>query len=113
MIYLQESASAQTVKFVGRSLETGSATVVFTDEQQNSTITDTVTLQTDRYYTFFSQAIPELKEDRFYMMTVTHNTVELFKGKVFVTNQTPSEYSITNGLFEERNTTNEFILLDG
>lgn len=111
MIYLQESASAQTVTFIGRSLQTGTATVVFTDELLNSTTTDTVTLFTDRYFTYFIQAIPELKEDRNYMMVVTHNSVEIFNGKIFVTNQTPIDYSINNGAYTERSTTNDFIVL--
>lgn len=111
MTYLQESASAQEVKFIARSLQTGAATVVFTDELLNTAITDSVTLSTDRYYTLFSQAIPELKEEHSYMMVVTHNSVDIFKGKVFVTNQTPLDYSINDGMYTERSTTNDFIII--
>lgn len=112
MIYLQDTDNPQEVKFIARSLETGSATVTFTDEQQNTTITDTVTLQTDRYYTCFSQAIPELKDDRFYMMVVTYSGSEIYRSKVFVTNQTVASYSINDGKYEERETTNAYKLLD-
>jgi len=112
MIILQESASSQTVKFLARSLSTGAATVVFTDEGENTTITDSVTLFTDRHYTYFDKAIPELQENRYYMFTVTVSGTEIFFGKIFVTNQTVSEYSINNGVYTERSTTNEFTFAD-
>ena len=108
MIYLQETASAQTVKFLARSLSTGTATSVFLDETEGTTTTDTVSLLSDRYYTYFSQAIPELQEDRHYILTVTASSIEIFRGKVFVTNQTVIDYSINNGVYTERSTTNEF-----
>jgi len=109
MIYLQETANSQNVKFIARSLQVGTATSVFTDETENTSTTDTVTLVTDRYYTYFDQAIPELQEERDYMLTVTHNSVEIFKSKVFVTNQTLADYSVNNNFFTERVTTNTFI----
>ncbi len=110
MIILIDSDSSQNVKFLARSLSTGSATSVFHDEGEDKDVaTDSVTLFTDRYYTFFDQAIPELKEDRHYMLTVTASSVEIFKGKVFVTNQTVADYSINNGVFTSKTTTNEFL----
>ena len=112
MIILTETASSQTVKFLARSLSTGTATSTFLDEGEGTSTTDSVTLFTDRYYTFFDQAIPELQEDRHYMLTVTASSVEIFRGKVFVTNQTIADYSINNGVYTERSTTNEFTFAD-
>lgn len=109
MIILLDSDNSQNVKFHARSLSTGSATSVFVDETENTSTTDSVTLFTDRFYTYFDQAIPELQEDRHYMLTVTASGVEIFKGKVFVTNQTIEDYSINDTEFNERSTTNEYI----
>ncbi len=110
MIILQDTDSSQNIKFLARSLSTGTATSVFHDEGEDKDVaTDTVTLFTDRYYTFFDKDIPELLEGRHYMLTVTASSVEIYKGKVFITNQTVSDFSINNGVFTERSTTNEFL----
>ena len=110
MIILIEDAGAQTVKFIARSLETGAATAVFTDEQENTDYSYSVTLQTDRYYTYFSKALPDLVDDRHYMLSVTYGATEIFRGKVFCTDQTPASYTINNSQFTQRTTTNEYIL---
>ena len=112
MLILLDQDTLQTVKFNARKINNamvvGTATTVFTDEQENTTTTDTVALVTDRYYTKFSQAIPELEEDRHYMLTVTASSTEIFKGKVFVTNQTVSSYSINNTEYTERDVGDEY-----
>ena len=110
LIYLQETANSQNIKFLARSLSTGSATTVFHDEGEDKDVaTPSVTLFSDRYYTFFDVAIPELKEDRHYTLIITASSVDIHRAKVFVTNQTVADYSINNGEYLERSTTNEFL----
>jgi hypothetical protein len=110
MIYLQESASAQTVKFIARSLETGSASISVYDEQKKVSTAYAVTLQTDRYYTFFSLAIPVLKENRFYTISVSYSDSEIFRGKIFVTNQTVEDYSVNDMSYTSRSSATTYKL---
>ena len=111
MILLQETASEQDVKFIGRELYSGSGYVHITDELLNTTTEyNSVTFFIDRHYTTFSLAMPVLKEDRKFVIVAGYGATELYRGNIFVTNQ--SNYSINNGLFTERSTTNQFIVLD-
>lgn len=109
---LQESGSNQTVKFIGRSLFTGSGSVVFTDETTNETHTYTPTMITDRHYTYFEETMGDLVEDHNYLMVVSGGGNELYRTNVFVTNQSIDSYSINNGAYTERSSTNEFVVLD-
>ena len=111
MIKLQESASAQTVKFISRSLVTGAGKVYFIDEETKTRYEYDVTYVTDVNHTTFSKAMPDLKEDKNYLFIAEQTDVELYRGNVFVTNL--SDYSINNGAFEERETVNDFIVYEG
>ena len=107
MIILTTSTSAQEVKFIASTDQTGSAGIELLDETTGVCDKATVTLYLDRYYTYFSNAFTSLKEGRNYLLTVKVNTVEIFRGKIFVTDQ--SDYSIHNGDYTERSTINEYL----
>ena len=110
MILLQETGSAQLVQFIGRSEATGAAKAYFTNEETNTTYTYDVTLSTSTNYTQFTEVLGDLLEDKNYFLIVEQSNTELYRGNVFVTNQ--SGYSINNGEFLERTTTNDFLVYE-
>jgi hypothetical protein len=92
MIVLQESASAQNLDFIPRSF----------------TNVDTIT--ENLYYNRLN-AIFDVKQDNFYMVTVKSGSNVIFKDKVFCTNQAITDFTINDSQYTEQETTNEFIFL--
>lgn len=110
---LQQSDSAQTVKFIPRDKTCIDGNVYFVDNQTNVTYSYPVTLMCDRYYSYFTKVLADLKEEHLYTMIVTSGNVdadEIYRTQVFVTNQ--SEYSINNSQFIERTTNNDYLVVE-
>lgn len=113
MIVLQEVATAQTVSFIAREEYEGAGVAYFTDETTQEVFTYVVSFLMDRYYTYFTRILGDLKQDHEYSFLVTKTgaeEIEIFRGKVFCTNQI--DYSINNGAFIERTSTNDFIIYE-
>lgn len=110
MIILQNTDSNQTVTFIGRELYAGAGYANFTDEQSNETHQYVVTLATsaDGYHTEFTRAMTDLLDDRRYRVEIGYSSTEIFRGLARITNQTVAGYSINNGIYTERETTNEY-----
>ena len=112
---LKETTSPQEVKFIPRKFSPLDVKITLRDEQLNTSTSFLTTLSVDRYYAYF-EAILDLKEDRHYVMEITEDvdnpTFEQFYyiAKVFCTNQT--DYSINDGQYTPRETTNDYIVLD-
>lgn len=111
MKVLKESGVSQNVKFIARELYVGVGTAVFTNEETDVSYSYTITTATDRIYTYFDKILGDLKENHNYYLTVSYGVdTELYRGKVFVTNQT--DYDFNNGEYLENETTNEYLTAD-
>jgi hypothetical protein len=110
MLIVSDSDSAQEVKFIPRSLTEGVATAYFIDKTSKTSYSYSVTLFKDRYYLYFSEAMADLVEGHTYEFYVKSGSDELYRGFALCTNQ--SNYSINNGEFTQRSTTNDYIILE-
>lgn len=113
MIVLQESASAQNLDFIPRSFTSGNTyNVTIVNEQTNTEVyNQDVTSITENLYYNRLNAIFDVKQDNFYMVTVKSGSVVVFKDKVFCTNQTISDFTVNDSQYTEQDTTNEFIFI--
>lgn len=113
MIVLQESASAQNLDFIPRSFTSGNTyNVTIVNEQTNTEIynQDVDTITENLYYNRLN-AIFNVKQDNFYMVTVKSGSDVIFKDKIFCTNQTISDFTVNDSQYTEQETTNEFIFI--
>ena len=113
MIVLQESASAQNLDFIPRQFTSGDTyNVTIINEQTNTEVyNENVTSITENLYYNRLNAIFDVKQDNFYMITVKSGSNVIFKDKIFCTNQTISDYTVNNSQYIEQDTTNEFIFI--
>jgi len=112
MIILQESGSSQTINFIPREYTQGTTyTVKIVNESTNAEVyNQDVTTFTENLYYFQHSDTFSLKEDTFYMLTITSSKV-VFKDKIFCTNQTVTDYSVNEAEYTPHTTQNEFIFL--
>lgn len=112
MIILQESASSQTINFIPREYTQGTTyTVKIVNEATNAQVyNQDVTTFTENLYYFQHSDTFSLKEDTYYMLTITSSEV-VFNDKIFCTNQTVSSYSVNEAEYTPHTTQNEFIFL--
>ena len=113
MIVLQESASAQNLDFIPRSFTSGNTyNVTIVNEQTNTEVynQDVDTITENLYYNRLN-AIFDVKQDNFYMVTVKSGIDVVFKDKVFCTNQAITDFTVNDSQYTEQETTNEFIFL--
>lgn len=110
MTILQDTDTPQTVKFIPRVLNTGTGFATFTDKTTKEVFTYAVTLTIDRYYNEFTHALTDLVEGHTYTLSFGKDADETFRGFALCTNQ--SEYSVHDGEYTERTTTNDYIILD-
>lgn len=108
MIILLQSASSQTFKFIPRVLAADS--MVITDEGTNTGVTIAITPSVDRYYLSVSEVLT-LVEGRSYTLSVLNGLEEVYRDKIFCTNQVVSDYSISDGTYVENATDNEYVII--
>ena len=113
MIVLQESASAQNLDFIPRSFTSGNTyNVTIVNEQTNTEVyNQDVTSITENLYYNRLNAIFNVKQDNFYMVTVKAGSDVVFKDKIFCTNQTISDFTVNDSQYTQQNTINEFIFI--
>ncbi len=113
MIVLQESASAQNLDFIPRSFTSGNTyNVTIVNEQTNTEVyNQDVTSITENLYYNRLNAIFNVKQDNFYMVTVKAGSDVVFKDKIFCTNQTISDFTVNDSQYTQQDTTNEFIFI--
>lgn len=113
MIVLQESASAQNLDFIPRSFTSGNTyNVTIVNEQTNTEIyNQSVTSITENLYYNRLNAIFNVKQDNFYIVTVKSGSNVIFKDKIFCTNQTITDFTVNDSQYTEQDTTNEFIFI--
>jgi len=112
MIILQESGSSQTINFIPREYTSGTTyTVKIVNESTNAEVyNENVTSFTENLYYKQHSDTFSLKEDTFYLLTITSSEV-VFKDKIFCTNQTVTDYSVNEAEYTPHTTDNEFIFL--
>lgn len=117
MIILQETAAAQTLRVIPREYTTTTTyTVDITSDSENKNIyslayTNQFTL--DRYWYNISAAMPNLEQDNFYTLRITDAAAaEVFRGRIFCTNQTISDYSVNAAQYTTTTSTNEFLFYE-
>ena len=112
MIILQESGSSQTINFIPREYTQGTTyTVKIVNESSNAEVYNSnVTSFTENLYYHQHSDTFSLKEDTFYLLTITSSEI-VFKDKIFCTNQTVSSYSVNDAEYTPHTTENEFIFL--
>ncbi len=107
MIILTTGTNAQELKFIPRDYAADS--IVLTDEQANTSSTISATFTKDGYYLKADISFT-LVEDRFYTFNALNGTKTVYKGRIFCTDQTVSDYSINKNVYTEHESTNEYIV---
>ena len=107
MIILTTSTNAQELKFIPRQYVADS--IVLTDEQANTSSTIDATFTKDGYYLKADISFA-LVEDRFYTFNALNGSKTVYKGRIFCTDQTVSDYSINKNVYTENESTNEYIV---
>ena len=69
-----------------------------------------ITATQDGIYLSFDTVVT-LKEGQFYTLTVLDDTREVYRGRIFCTNQTVSEYTINKDTYKEVKTNNDFVTI--
>jgi len=107
MIILTTGTNAQELKFIPREYVADS--IVLTDEQANTSSTISATFTKDGYYLKADISFT-LVEDRFYTFNALNGSKTVYKGRIFCTDQTVSDYSINKNVYTENESTNEYIV---
>ena len=116
MIILREVNTSQTIKVIPREYTTTTtyAVNIISDSQNKNVYTENFTNQftLDRYWYQFTSTFPNLEQDNFYTLRITSPSQEVFRGRIFCTNQTISEYSVNSGEYTTTSSTNEFVFYE-
>ena len=105
----------RNINFIPSETISGSKTysIVIKNEGQNKTImSDTTATFTELAYYYQYSTTQALDENTYYTITITNSTdnVVIFKDKMYCSNQTLSDYEISNGVYIEQSTgDNEFV----
>tara|TARA_R100000808_G_scaffold12542_2_gene31222 strand:- start:929 stop:1294 length:366 start_codon:yes stop_codon:yes gene_type:complete len=121
MIVLQETTSSQTIKFIPRKFTSGNTcTVKIVSESTGTEVysASTTSITENLYYNQYSSTILKsaasaLKENNFYLLTITDTTLGeiIYKGKIFCTNQTLPNYTVNSGQYTSNSSNNDFIFI--
>ena len=106
------SITNRQIKFVPRIAETGSLSLKITDKQTKTEYISTETASTSGNYISITPSFI-FEEGRFYYIVVT-GTEELYRGKVFCTEQTDyDKYDVNKNVYEEyeKADANEYIVI--
>lgn len=105
----------RNINFIPREAISGAKVykLVIKSEGQNKVIlTDNAATFTELDYYFQYSTTQALEENYYYTITITNTTdgIVIFKDKMYCTDQTLSDYEISNGVYIEQSTgNNEFV----
>tara|TARA_R100000231_G_C5190022_1_gene123980 strand:+ start:81 stop:470 length:390 start_codon:yes stop_codon:yes gene_type:complete len=105
----------RVINFIPRQTIIGAKvySLVIKSEGQNKVIlTDNAATFTELDYYFQYSTTQALEENNYYTITITNTTdgIVIFKDKMYCTDQTLSDYEISNGVYIEQSTgNNEFV----
>lgn len=113
------TTGTRVINFIPRETISGSKTyqLVIKSEAQNKIIlTDSAAtfVELDYFYTYTTTQA--LQENNYYTITITNTTDNtiIFKDKMYCSDQTLSDYEISNGVYIEQSTgDNQFIYYNG
>jgi hypothetical protein len=109
------STGTRNINFIPRQTISGSKvySVVIKSEAKNKVIlTDSTATFTELDYYYQYSTTQALVENNYYLVTITNTTdgIVIFKDKMYCTDQTLSDYEISNGVYIEQSTgNNEFV----
>jgi hypothetical protein len=125
MIILQSTTSSQTISFIPREYESSVSNIyniTIVNESENKEVYDVDTnsfTAVDYYYQYSaaftrvvdSATVSSFVQDTFYILTIKKSGSIIYKGKIFCTDQTISDYSVNYNEYTPEESTNEFIVL--
>ncbi len=106
MIILKQSSLAQEIKFIPRQLN---ATGFSLRNETTGIISNFTTSFAISDYYLVTSAIVVLKEFTYYNLTVFNGANVVYKGRVFCTNQTVSQYTVNKDEYVQNITNNDFV----
>tara|TARA_R110002012_G_scaffold295861_1_gene492676 strand:- start:1473 stop:1826 length:354 start_codon:yes stop_codon:yes gene_type:complete len=116
MTILEESNNNQTIKVIPReyTASTTYAVKITSDSENKNVFSQNYTGQftLTKYYYELTGAFPNLEQDNFYTLRITSPTQEVFRGRIFCTNQTISDFSVNSGQYTTNTSTNEFVFYE-
>lgn len=108
MIILQETLSSQEFKIIPRVYLADS--MILKNETTNTSVTIAIIPTLDRYFMVIDEVL-DLVQDNYYTFTVLNDTDIVYKGIIFCTNQTISDYSVNYNEYIANDTDNDFITI--
>jgi hypothetical protein len=105
----------RNINFIPRQTISDSKTyklVIKSEEQNKNILTDNSATFTELDYYYQYSTDQALDENNYYTITITNTTdnIVIFKDKMYCSDQTLSDYNISNGIYIEQSTgDNEFI----
>lgn len=114
MKVLTTSTDAQTIKVIPREY-VGTVTLKLRDDSTNRVTTAVVEAITDKNYLSVSYAF-NLKEGRYYDLTLLNGSNVIYLDRIFCTNQTINQdtndyYSVNKNEYVSENGNNDYIVL--
>ena len=114
MITLTTTTEAQTLKIIPRNYATN-VSMILRDDTTNTDVTYSITTTTERNYLVITQEL-NLKEGRFYDLTIKEGTDIIYKDKIFCTDQTIDQetnnyYSINKDQYVTQSSDNDYIVI--
>jgi|TARA_R100001463_G_scaffold33802_4_gene74651 hypothetical protein len=111
MLILTTSAASQDFYIIPRQYSGDE--IIVTDQETNTSTTYAVFTQTinEYYLTIGLTFSPVLQEGHFYSIEVNNAGENVYRDMIFCTDQVPSEYTINDGVFDEYESTNQYIVL--
>lgn len=114
MITLTTTTEAQTLKIIPRNYATN-VSMILRDDTTNTDVTYSITTSTERNYLVITQEL-NLKEGRYYDLTIKEGTDIIYKDKIFCTDQTIDQetnnyYSINKDQYVTQSSDNDYIVI--
>lgn len=99
MVVLKELGTDQTFKIIPRSNTADSMTI----KEEGTTldpVSYAISLTDGGYYQSITKTVT-LEEGKTYQLRVLNGATEIYRDTIYCTNQTISDYSINNGVYEQ------------
>lgn len=106
MIILKEQLTAQDIKVIPREYEADKITITGVEGSTDYIITPTI----DSYYLVFND-VYALKEGQQYSLVIWNGTEEVYRDRIFCTNQDTEDYTINKDEYIQTESNNDFIIV--
>ena len=114
MIVLEPITTTQSFYATLREFSTLPNKMLITDKETNISDEVDITVANGDYTQLISFDYDKLIEGHLYRLEVYYNTIEdlRWRGLMFITSQSVDSYTINNNTYEEKTTTNDFIIYE-